>query len=1026
MLAIAGNPLGPVARGKRHVADLARDLGARPRHRPASAAFRLLGLDLRDRIALGARTQARVKVRNPELDPLRHGLVGGERMTERVAGDRVAAHSHQELELGLRCPITDRELALAKRDDSGTEPLARWSSRFVVARQRSREGSVPVCGRGGAQQVLVAIARTHHAHRTVTTPRCEARSPAVCDAGHMTQGPRVSLNDVTDAQRLALRRAARNGEYHLLLGAGASMDSTSHTGVSLPGSKKLIQQLCDAFDVPNEQGDLLWRIYDRAVEAAGESRVYSWFRERFWGVKHPYWMEYYARSPWATVWTLNVDDTFESAHTAVAKETSRQVQVLNWDDSFRQGRSLNVVHLHGVVDTEDPRKLVFSLSEYAVSAASRAAWPVNFHDSYGNSPFVILGARLRDEPDIESVVSRRHPTHAAPSFYVARTISRAMHADLTRWGLIPVEMTAEDFVLEWGELTGLDLEHDLGAELELGIRIGQQFTELKSTSSPVPAGHDFLGGDEPHWTDIQNGLAAELEWVTKATLDCNQIGRSLQKSTVIAYTGRRLTGRSTGLLQLGEHLRKASWRTFRFRHEGRIDVEALLAFAADGKALALLFDGAADIADDLDRLATEARLSGASVACVVVDDSARESNILGRISGSNLAHARVAGINGRLSRTDAARLVDTLERVGRLGILEGRPDPARLAHFKGHDLFDAMAQLENAPGFGRRVEHLVQELKDTQALRATLVASYASLVNRRLLVIDASRMIGINSDELVRRIQDDPRLASLVSTDGTDVRTRHRWLALQPTVERMGIDSAAEMLRNAVRSVSSRLNQKSLRERNPTALLVGSFMSHRNLNEAFPGADLDSWYTSLVDVFGSWSARYWEQRAILARRNSRSDANLLAKAESFSLRATELVADTYSFTTLGTVLLEKASRVPFDVHTYYERGLSAFERAASLDASSSNVVTWIAFLRYATKVLERISSDHSKGVGAPDLEDLWGTVRGDWRRTYAQLALLGTASDHVKRDLQKLRQDFESLPLPPDPDDGSSPDSAGG
>lgn len=840
----------------------------------------------------------------------------------------------------------------------------------------------------------------------------------------MTQEADVGLASVTEAQRLALRRAARNGEYHLLLGAGASMDSVSRAGSSLPGSAKLIEQLCDAFNVPAEKDDLLWRIYDRAVESAGESRVYSWFRERFWGVKHPYWMEYYARSPWATVWTLNVDDTFESAHAAIARESSRQIQVLNWDDSFRQGRQLNVVHLHGVVDTDEPRKLVFSLSEYAGSSASRAAWPINFHDSYGNSPFVILGARLRDEPDIEAVVSRRHPTHAAPSFYVARTISPAMRADLTRWGLVPIEMTTEDFVLEWSELTGLDLEQDLGAELELGMRIGQQFAELKQDPSPVPRGHDFLGGDEPRWSDIQNGLAAELEWVTKAILDCNQIGQSLQKSTVLAYTGRRLTGRSTGLLQLGEHLRNASWRTFQFRHDGRVDVEALLAFAAGGKSLALLFDGAADIADDLDRLVTEARLAGVSIACVVVDDSAREANIVGRVKSSNLAHARVAGINGRLSRTDAARLVDALDRAGRLGILEKRPDSARLAHFRGHDLFDAMAQLENAPGFGLRVETLVRDLKGEDALEAVLVAAYASLVSHRLLVIDASRMLGINSDQLVRQIQENPQLASLLTTDGTDVRTRHRWLALQPLVRRLGVQNAAQILRDAVRSVSPRLSQQSLRERNPTALLIGAFMSQRNLNDAFPGADLDSWYTSLIDVFGSWSARYWEQRAILARRNSRHDETLLAKAESFALRATELVADTYSFTTLGTVLLEKAARHPFDVQTYYERGLSAFERAAALDGTGSNVVTWIAFLRYATRVLDRIASDQAKGVGSGEAEELWTAVRSDWTRIFAQLALLGKAGEQLQNDLRKLRHDFESLPTPA-ASDGSEPPTAG-
>lgn len=839
----------------------------------------------------------------------------------------------------------------------------------------------------------------------------------------MTHGIHAGLSDITEEQRRALRRAARNGEYHLLLGAGASVESTSHTGSSLPSSTKLIEQLCGEFKVPFEKDDLLWRIYDRAIESAGESRVYSWFRERFWCVKHPYWMEYYARSPWATVWTLNVDNTFESAHAAVAKESSRQIQVLNWDDSFRQGRKLNVVHLHGVVDTDEPRKLVFSLSEYAGSATSRAAWPINFHDSYGNSPFVIIGARIRDEPDIEAVVSRRRPTHTAPSFYVARTISSAMRTDLTRWGLIPVEMTAEDFVLEWGELAGLDLEHDLGAEVEVGLRVGQQFLELKTTGFPEPTRHDFLGGDEPDWTDIQNGLAAELEWTTRAKLDCDQIGQSLQESTIIAYTGRRLTGRSTGLLQVGAHLQNASWRTFQFRHDGRIDVEAILAFAADGKSLALLFDGAADVADDLDRLITEARLSGASIACIIVEESSREASIVGRIKSSNLAYARVAGIRGHLSRTDAARLVDALDRVGRLGIIEDRSDSARLAHFRGHDLFSSMAQLENAPGFGRRVEHLVRDLKDIKALEAVFLAAYASHVNHRLLVIDASRMLGFNSDQLVRQIQEDPQFASLLSTSGTDMRTRHRWLALRPAVNRLGDQNAADILRDAVRSVSSRLNQRSLRERNPTALLVGAFMSHRNLKEAFPGADLDSWYTSLVDVFGSWSARYWEQRAILARRKSLSEVGLLAKAESFALRATELVADTYSFTTLGTVLLEKASRAPFDAHTYYERGLHAFELAAALDGTGGNLVTWIAFLRYATKVLERIASDRSKGAATPEVESLWSTVCDDWARTYAQLTILGATSDQVKRDLQRLRQNFESLPTQPNFDDCSSKDT---
>ncbi|PBB07156.1 hypothetical protein CKW39_15165 [Kocuria sp. WRN011] len=818
--------------------------------------------------------------------------------------------------------------------------------------------------------------------------------------------------DITEEQRLSLRRAARNSEYHLLLGAGASMDSTSRLGNPLPGSSALIEQLCVAFNVPAEEGDLLWRIYDRSVQAAGEARVYSWLKERFWGVKHSYWMEYYARSPWNIVWTLNIDDTFESAYRAIAQESSRQLETLNWDSDFRQSRNLNVIHLHGVVDTIPPRKLVFSLSEYAGSAASRAAWPANFHDVYGNSPFVILGARMRDEPDIEAVVSGRRPTHSAPSFYVARSISRGMRLDLERWGLVPVEMTAEDFVLAWGEMTGLDLEQELGSEMELAMRVGQQFVELKSTRVASDAqNHDFLGGDEPRWIDVQDGLAAELEWVTKAKQDCGQIGQSLSKSTALVYTGRRLTGRSTGLLQLGHYLRMHSWRTFLFQHKGRIDIDAILSFAADGKAVALLFDGVADFADDLNQLVIKARGLGASIVCVAVDDSNREAKILGRLDPASLAHRRVASINGRLTGVDSARLVDNLNKVGRLGILESCPPNKRISHFKGKDLFDAMAQLENAPGFGLRVGHLINDLNNAQKQKTVFLAAYASFVDSQILLVDISRMLGLTSDQMVGQIQDDPQISSLLSTDGTIVRTRHRFMALAPLVNKIGSVQAGEFLKDAIHNVSGRLNPKSLQQRNPTSQLVNAFMIQRNLREAIPGADLDSWYASLLDVFGSWSARYWEQRAILARNESRSDATLLAKAESFAMRATGLVADTYSFTTLGTVLLEKAATPPYGVAEYFQRGLEAFELAAEMDRGGGNIVTWTAFLRRSIRVLRRIESDVNSHSELPDHKKLWGIIRSQWEQVYAQMRTIRNSGEQTEKDLQRLQIEYHKLPI---------------
>jgi hypothetical protein len=821
--------------------------------------------------------------------------------------------------------------------------------------------------------------------------------------------------DLSAEQRVALRRAAINGDYNLFLGAGASRDSLGRDNLALPGSKGLIDLLGQNFGVPVEQGDLLWRIYDRAVEAAGAEAVYAWLRQRFWRVQPPAWMEFYARTPWATVWTLNLDDTFEASYQRIETAATRRMRTLNWDDDFRQGRELNVVHLHGVVDRDDPRALVFSLAEYAASANSDTAWQLNFRDVYGTSPFVIIGARLRDEPDIESVVSGRHPTHAAPTFYVSPEISDATATDLRRWNMVPVRMNAEDFALEWAEMTGLELDHTPDDEMEWGIRLGRQVHELKEgQDSTPPPRHDFLGGDEPVWADIESGLVADLDWIRTAQSDFRRVGETIDSSVLFAFVGPRLTGRSAGLLLLAQTLQRRSWRTFMFNADERPDVDAIIGYAASGKSIALMFDGFVEIADDIDQLLGRSRAARLNVLCIGVEDSDREANILGRISVSHLAYGRIGPIRRRLTGTDAAHLVDTLDRVGRLGFLEAeRVDNRRVAHFRGQNLFDSMAQLENAPGFGRRVADLVNLVKEPKHLRLVSLAALASKAGHTLLAVDAARAIDMTSDSLVRLLQTDPRLGELLSTDGKSVTTRHRWMALERSLERLGPDNLLTFLGDALRKLSLRLSLESQRERNATSVLVGTLMSHRFLNSVFPGADLDPWYANLQDLFGDWSGRYWEQRAIVARRQGTADPTTLSRAESFSIRATELRPDSYSYTTLGTVLLAKAAYSPqVDVATYYERALAAFETASGFD--SSNVVGWMAYLRGALPVLARLVSDSNSTEGsAPsggiDPAELLSKASEDWARLHGQMNTIAGSSENIGAELRNRRQEYERI-----------------
>ena len=65
-------------------------------------------------------------------------------------------------------------------------------------------------------------------------------------------------------------------------------------------------------------------------------------------------------------------------------------------------------------------------------------------------------------------------------------------------------------------------------------------------SRSIPAGHDFIGGDEPQWGDIQHGLYAELDWIYQAASECRKLGQASPASSALIYVGRRLTGRTTG------------------------------------------------------------------------------------------------------------------------------------------------------------------------------------------------------------------------------------------------------------------------------------------------------------------------------------------------------------------------------------------------------------------------------------------------------------------------------------------------
>ncbi|MET4706092.1 hypothetical protein [Frigoribacterium sp. UYMn621] len=118
--------------------------------------------------------------------------------------------------------------------------------------------------------------------------------------------------------------------------------------------------------------------------------------------------------------------------------------------------------------------------------------------------------------------------------------------------------------------------------------------------------------------------------------------------------------------------------------------------------------------------------------------------------------------------------------------------------------------------------------------------------------------------------------------------------------------------------------------------------------------------------------------------------------------------EAYADTTLGTVLLEKATNAQVNVGEYYDRANFAFERAARWNTGDGSLITWLAYLRYSVRLLAKLSRQNDASTDA-EKDGLLERIREDWIRVYAQLAIMRESSDRVRRDLSDLQRDYGAV-----------------
>ena len=316
-----------------------------------------------------------------------------------------------------------------------------------------------------------------------------------------------------NSERSRLLAGLMAGRYTLLLGAGFSSAATSADSKPLPLTNELVDELARKFG--KSKGHPLHRLWG----SLGKPDRENYLVERFKGCIVPDSLRVLSRFFWERIYTFNVDDVVESIYDK--KNLRQYLDILNYSDPFKDPSSpvaVQLVHLHGSV-LRPNAGFVFSTQELGRAAVSSLSWMEILADEFVSSPFIVVGCSL-DEFDLEASLSSRQGATPSiepiPSVFVAREIDDVLRSTCDRFGLIPIEATAEHF-FSWllnllpeppipkkFKLNPSEIYRILPSEFSNRI-FSRQFLLVKEKELPEPlVDHDFREGWEPTWRDIRD------------------------------------------------------------------------------------------------------------------------------------------------------------------------------------------------------------------------------------------------------------------------------------------------------------------------------------------------------------------------------------------------------------------------------------------------------------------------------------------------------------------------------------------
>lgn len=390
-----------------------------------------------------------------------------------------------------------------------------------------------------------------------------------------------------------IKNAYQNGRLMLLLGAGASLGSRDSDNVEVPMGDDLAKELAALMCWPYID-EALGTVYS-AINSIDSARLHSFLRKRLTNTKPSPELQTVASFPWSRIFTLNIDDCIE---TALRKVGTQNVEVFARNSSLEEidpiFNSVQLVKLNGSADRPEDG-YIFSPQEYGEGANRLPIWYRELGQCYSNYTFVFIGTKLNEPLLHHALAEKRSIVNRAPlrGYVITPSATEIEKHHLSSFNLVHVPGTLKEFAdwlrremphppTRWDLATARrpELRNIHGAltdgqkrALNSVIVVSANTLPHSDAGNSLGAIREFYKGYKPNWTDILDGVPAELTFVKDFS---KLVEEGHEGKKCIALVGPAGSGKSTALMAAALHVSKTSNIPVYFLREAVSDIKEVV------------------------------------------------------------------------------------------------------------------------------------------------------------------------------------------------------------------------------------------------------------------------------------------------------------------------------------------------------------------------------------------------------------------------------------------------------------------